>query len=287
MDQWEPPRSNELYYTSLLKKLLKPLTEAVKNEPDPKKQIKIIWEFTNKRSFKNNMEKVIREMYTRVNKTSETTWRRAIRVDQTPQRIYSLIQNELRSNSTVSKLFKEILEKNSSQIRKVSPEVSNSIANYVSEQSLKGNRPSDIAKGVNTLVPNLVENRIKTIAQTQTSMCSTALTEARALSIGRPWYIWKTAEDRRVRTSHDVMDNVICNFNDPPSPEKLANKMGKKRGKKPWPDYGNYNPGNIFNCRCYPEVLINLDTQVKWPAKVYHNGKITRMTKEQFRRLFE
>lgn len=287
MDQWKPPRSNELHYMSLLRKLLKPLIEAVRNEPDPKKQVDIIKNFTDNDTFKRNMEKVIREMYKRVNKTSDTTWRKAIKTDKTPQKIYNLIQKELKSNNTVSKLYHEILEENSKQIRKVSPEVSTSISRYVQREKLSGARASEIAKGVNKLVPHFVDNRIRTISQTQTSMCSTALTEARALSVGRPWYIWKTAEDRRVRTSHDVMDGVICNFNDPPSPEKLANKAGKKRGNKSWPNYGNYNPGNIFNCRCYPEVLINLDSQVKWPAKVYLNGKITRMTKEQFRRIFE
>jgi uncharacterized protein with gpF-like domain len=75
-----------------------------------------------------------------------------------------------------------------------------------------------------------------------------------------------------VRNSHEILEGVLVNFNNPPSPEKLA---GEKR------DYGVYNAGEIFNCRCYPEPVIDFN-DITFPTKVYFNGKITRMRKADF-----
>ena len=49
-------------------------------------------------------------------------------------------------------------------------------------------------------------------------------------------------------------------------------------------DYeGNYGPGEIYNCRCYPEPLLRFD-QTSWPAKVYYKGRVQHMTLAAFKR---
>lgn len=70
------------------------------------------------------------------------------------------------------------------------------------------------------------------------------------------------------------MEGVLVNWNEPPSPEALA-------GEK---SVGNYHAGNIWNCRCYPEPLIEID-DISWPHKVYTNGKIQTMGKMQFEQM--
>jgi hypothetical protein len=70
------------------------------------------------------------------------------------------------------------------------------------------------------------------------------------------------------------MSDVLIAWSDPPSPEQL---FGEK-------SYGKYHAGNIFNCRCYPEPLVELH-YVNWPHKVYHGGQIKTMTLAQFERL--
>lgn len=71
------------------------------------------------------------------------------------------------------------------------------------------------------------------------------------------------------------MEGVIVNWNDPPSPEELAGEES----------VGHYHAGNIWNCRCYSEVLLDVD-DVKWPHKVYSNGQIKNMSKKEFEKIY-
>jgi uncharacterized protein with gpF-like domain len=70
------------------------------------------------------------------------------------------------------------------------------------------------------------------------------------------------------------MEGVLVNWKNPPSPEELAGE----------PSVGKYHAGCIWNCRCYPEPIIDLD-DVEWPSKVYHDGKIERMSRAKFETL--
>jgi hypothetical protein len=67
------------------------------------------------------------------------------------------------------------------------------------------------------------------------------------------------------------MEGVIVFWREPPSPELLVDEKS----------VGYYHAGEVFNCRCYPEVLISLN-DVQWPHKVYSSGRIQTMTKNQF-----
>lgn len=124
-------------------------------------------------------------------------------------------------------------------------------------------------------IGKVTENRAKLIARTEISRMSTELIRVRSEAVDMNWYIWKTSHDVRVRGSHRLMDKVLVNWSEPPSPERLDHQNH---------DYGNYNPGQIFNCRCYPQPLVRID-DINWPAKVYHNGSIVRMRKADFARL--
>ena len=44
---------------------------------------------------------------------------------------------------------------------------------------------------------------------------------------------------------------------------------------------GHYHAGGIYNCRCYEEPLLDI-VDVTWPHKVYHAGKITKMSRKRF-----
>ena len=75
-----------------------------------------------------------------------------------------------------------------------------------------------------------------------------------------------------------TMDDVIVPWNSPPSPELLTNLPPAK---------GNayYHAGEIYNCRCYPEPLLEV-SDVRWPHKVYYLGKIQTMTRQQFEKIY-
>lgn len=106
------------------------------------------------------------------------------------------------------------------------------------------------------------------------NLSTTELAKERALKVGVEWYQWKTAEDQRVRASHQIMQNVLIRWDDPPSPEELLTG----------------NPGSKYHagegdCRCYPSSLVTLN-HVVWPAKVHINGKIIEMKKSEFMKIW-
>ncbi|MCM3141669.1 phage minor head protein [Brevibacillus sp. MER 51] len=140
---------------------------------------------------------------------------------------------------------------------------------------MKGTRASDIAEQIKQFFPEATKAKAGLIARTEVSKTSTALTQARCEFIGADWYIWRTSEDARVRDSHQLMDDVIVKWNDPPNPEKLD---GQKHA------FGHYHAGCIFNCRCYSEPVIDMNL-INWPAMVYYGGRIQRMTRKQFEKI--
>ena len=123
---------------------------------------------------------------------------------------------------------------------------------------------------------DITKNRAATIARTEISRAATGLTKARSEAINIYWFIWRSTKDIRTRKAHKLLNGVLVNYSDPPSPESL---IGEK-------SYGYYLPGAIFNCRCYAAPLIRID-DISWPAKVYRNDKIERMARNKFVELTE
>jgi hypothetical protein len=73
------------------------------------------------------------------------------------------------------------------------------------------------------------------------------------------------------------MEGVLINWNNPPSPEMLSPDGEQAH-------YGYYHAGDTVNCRCYAEVVVNLE-YVDFPAKVYRNNSIARMTRGEFQKI--
>ena len=162
-------------------------------------------------------------------------------------------------------------------------DIGHEVADYTARESLKGRRASDIAKEIKKMFPDKTRARAELIARTQTSMTSTNLTRQRAERLGAHWYIWRAVGDARTRHSHDKMEGVLVNWNDPPAPEDLfpiLNADGKPRRNT----LGHYHAGCCPNCRCYPEPVIDLD-QVTFPARVYRGNRIQVMKQKEFEKL--
>ena len=91
--------------------------------------------------------------------------------------------------------------------------------------------------------------------------------------------MWHSTHDSRVRRSHAHMDGVICAWSNPPSPEAL---IGEK-------SVGTYNPGGIWNCRCFAEPInpdIIREQLGPGPFKVFRGGTdFQRMTIAQVERM--
>jgi SPP1 gp7 family putative phage head morphogenesis protein len=166
------------------------------------------------------------------------------------------------------------LRENADLIKTFPLDVAQTLNRYIATEGEKGRRSGDILKDLLKQYPDTAKSRLNLIARTEVSKTQTALVQSRAQSLGLNWYEWQTSEDARVRNTHKHMQGVLVRWSDPPSPEALDPKGGEK-------PYGKYHAGDTFNCRCYPEPIVNIDF-VDFPAKVYYGGGITKMTRAQF-----
>jgi len=198
-------------------------------------------------------------------------WKQAAQASGKGRIIYNQILKDLNIYSNQGMAYRNIIEENATKIRTLPLNVSEYVTKQVSKMSIEGKRSSDIAKEIIKQFPSHTKANAKLIARTETSKASTALTRVRSEELGTDWYVWRTSEDQRVRSSHAHMEDVLCQFSKDPSPELLDGL----------PSEGYYAPGEIYNCRCYAEPLISLD-MIQWPHKVLLSGKIAMMTRSKF-----
>lgn len=214
-------------------------------------------------------EKVAESMVTHILKDGGKTWRQAAALNGKGKIIYKALKNELKSPVGLA-VHSEVF-RNAEIIRTVPLTIARRFTNHIAKESLSGRRASDIVEDLLEMYPKITNAQAKCIARTESSKTSSALTKSRAENLGLNFYIWHTSEDTRVRDSHKKMDNVICSYRNPPAPELLT---GDKY-------VGRYDAGNIYNCRCYAQVITSLD-DISFPAKVYLNDKIVTMSRKKF-----
>ena len=210
--------------------------------------------------------KTVATMLYNVNKDNQKLW------NKLSAKMSQELKKEL-SKQPEKDWMKQYMDDNVVLIQSMPLDAAKRVHKLVKENQVKGLRSSELIDEI-MRIGGISENRAKMIARTETSRYSTALTQMRSESIGADWYVWRAVGDFRTRKGHKHMNHVLVNWNDPPSPEKLT-------GEKP---YGEYHAGETFNCRCYPEVVLDLD-DVTFPAKVYRKGSIQTMKKDEFSKL--
>lgn len=89
--------------------------------------------------------------------------------------------------------------------------------------------------------PHVTESRATLIARTEVGRASTNLAQARATYVGSDGYIWRTSKDEDVRRSHRKLEGTFHKWSEPPICDP--------------PNY-RAHAGAIFNCRCYPEIVL-------------------------------
>ena len=113
-------------------------------------------------------------------------------------------------------------------------------AQELSQQAVAdGKRAAEVAREI-ARTNEVTESRAMLIARTETAKASATFNETRALSVGSKGYIWRTAEDGDVRETHAQLDGQYFTWDNPPCIE----------------DEGCHHPGEIWNCRCWAEVVI-------------------------------
>lgn len=227
-------------------------------------------EFAHGKSFLDRWATTLASrMVTQVKVNNARNWRQAASQASKGRVIYQMLQSELAGplNARIDQLVKE----NAGYIKSVPANVAEMLTKHIQTQQIAGLRSEQIIKQIKPKLKQLRHYEIARLARTEVAKADTAITRVRAENIGLNWYQWETSEDARVRDSHKLMDQVLINWNDAPSPEQLD-------GLK---SVGHYHAGNIYNCRCVALPIVSLD-ELSFPVKVYTQGQIRRLTRKQF-----
>ena len=107
------------------------------------------------------------------------------------------------------------------------------------DAAIGGKRADEVAAEI-ARSGEVTESRAMLIARTEVARANSMITEARAASVGSTHYIWRTAEDERVRESHAEMEGQVVAWDTPPT---LS-------------DGTTTHAGQIYRCRCYAEPLL-------------------------------
>lgn len=268
---WKRARNVEASYKKALYSLVDIFRQiAVFSNGNQQLYVRKMNEFQNSDEYETFITSTVRRMVTPLAIHNERTWREAARKASKGRLIYGALTTEL--SEGLQNIINNQIYENISLIRTLPSDVSEKVVKDIYENALKGKRAKSIEQIIIGQTSKHAKASARLIARTEVSKTSTALTRARSEQLDLHWYVWRTALDGdRVRKSHRNMEGVLVNWNEPPSPESL---VGEK-------NVGYYHAGNIWNCRCYPEPLLEVD-DVKWPHKVYHNGSIQMTNKHEF-----
>lgn len=273
-DRWRRLRSVEYEFRNSLLKICKLFNKiAISTQQDQQAYINAMNNFQNSDEYNRFIGSAVKRMVTGLYQSNSNTWREAARKATKGKMLYGALMEELRKGD--SRIMQDQIVENINLIKTLPNDVATKVVKDITEATLKGKRASEIEKIIRVQTDKHSRASARLIARTEVSKTTTALTKQRSEQLDLHWYVWRTALDGdRVRKSHRNMEDVLVNWNNPPSPEAL---VGEK-------DVGKYHAGNIWNCRCYPEPLLDVD-DVKWPHKVYYNGSIQKMSKNQFEQL--
>jgi uncharacterized protein with gpF-like domain len=240
---------------------------------------------TEDKAFIRFCQQIARRMVTGLFQDQGRTWREAARLNGKGRELYAALKKELQGRR--GQRMMDLIDNTSYRIITLPTDIGHDVAEYVAREATKGRRASDIEAEIQAMFPERTTARAKLIARTQVSMTQTDLIRSRAEDLGINWYSWRAVGgyggDGRTRTAHRKMDGVLVNWNNPPNPERMFPTIGKD-GRPYKAPAQPYHAGQIFNCRCYPEPVIDLDL-ISWPARVYIGGGIVRMTRKQFEKV--
>lgn len=270
-DRWRTSKRIETEYLNslmLLCNMFKKIAES--SGGDQAKYVRRMRNFQNSVQYEKFITSAVKRMVTPLDAYNQTTWRKAAKKATKGKSLYRVLVDELQQGGF--RIIQNQIIENVSLIRTLPEDVASKVVHDIAENALVGKRASSIEQIIREQTDKHSRASARLIARTEVSKTTTALTKARCEQLDLRWYVWRTALDgNRVRESHRNMEGVLVNWNNPPSPEALVGEAS----------VGTYHAGSIWNCRCYPEPLLDVN-DVKWPHKVCLNGNIQMLAKNQF-----
>lgn len=165
------------------------------------------------------------------------TYARHIRAAATKARVAVTVDLEGLFGAAPGKEFvkQQFVNNNVALIKSIPPQLHDQVQRVITQNFSRGFDREQLTNDIAGRF-SVSRSRAKLIANDQTNKAIGQLAQLRSLSLGANTYKWQTAEDDRVRPTHEVLDGTIQNWNAPPA-------IG--------------NPGEPINCRCIAETVIN------------------------------
>lgn len=268
---WKTSKRLERNYEKILKVIQNQFFQAISNKNNANEMINMLKVISRQHSFETYCQEIALKMVTSVYQKTEGNWRKAAEQNTKGREIYEVLKKE-KQNVLMENVIQKLIEQNAYFIKTLPLDIASDITKYIEKETTKGRRAEELVQEIKIKFPEKTKANAKCIARTEISKAQSALTKTRAEILNIQWYIWRTSQDERVRNAHKHMEGVLVSWKDPPSPEQLSKSKYQ---------YGKYHAGEIFNCRCYAEPIVDIRF-VKFPRKVYYNGRIVRMTKAEF-----
>lgn len=271
---WKRIKTVEKEYLNTLLKLVKIFKKIANSSgSNQQKYIDSMNNFQNSMQYEKFINSAVKRMVLPIDIGNQRTWREAAKKATKGKFLYRLLMDELKQGT--GQIIQQQVMENVLLIKTLPNDVAQKVVNDIAENAIKGARAESIEKIIRDKTDQHSRASARLIARTETAKTMSALTKARCEQLGLRWYIWRTALDgTRVRLSHRIMEGVLVNWNNPPAPEEL---VGEKSA-------GHYHAGNIWNCRCYSEPVLELE-DIRFPARVYYNGQIVMMNKSEFEQI--
>lgn len=276
-EQWDTKQRIEQQYERAINRLVSKIWELINIDPDnadPYEISRRIARLVRSKAYAEYAKAAASQMIMGVFADNGRTWRQAARANMRGAMVQRSLQRPF--DTILAAALQAQIDRNVTIIKTLPQDIAADVVEYIRQQSMSGRRAGGLAPEIMAKFPEETSARAALIARTETSKTTTAITRSRAENLGINWYVWRTSDDGRVRSSHAHMDGVLVSWTDPPSPELL---IGEK-------SYGHYHAGEIFNCRCYPEPVIRLEL-INWPCDVYRFGRIEKnMSRAEFERIW-
>jgi SPP1 gp7 family putative phage head morphogenesis protein len=166
-----------------------------------------------------------------------------------------------RPESFLGSHIESFVNQNTSLITDINKSVLTDVRRVVETGVRQGERHEDISRQIlseTDIGPGVfdkVETRARLIARDQVAKLNGELTEIRQKNLGINKYIWRTAQDDRVRDAHASLDGMMCRYDD----DTVYSDDGGETWQKRTSEMFIGTPGQDYQCRCYAEAVFDED----------------------------
>lgn len=155
-------------------------------------------------------------------------------------------------NSKLEILAKSWVVTNSQLIKSIEEKLLNDVGMVILIGFRNGTNLKDLTKEIKEKF-KISENRARLIARDQTAKLHANYIKYDMLNYGIKEYIWSTSNDERVRDSHKVLNNKICDWD---NELVYKDEMEDKWKNKTTISGVELQIGEDFQCRCRPIAVI-------------------------------